>query len=150
MHFVGNSADGLQSRRDCCWSCIVSVFENKPKNLVVQGRVQLEHSSHIVKVDVEATRLHFNCYWRKCQTHLELCDRNLDILERMLNQIVLFSSSYKATWTRANFNSWGAKMILLSDELWLLDNNSKSFANRNKSLIRNSLGLFKDSKINLI
>ena len=35
--------------------CIVSAFENTAKNLVVQGRVQLEDSSHIVKVGVEAT-----------------------------------------------------------------------------------------------
>ena len=34
---------------------VVSVFENIPKNLVVQGTAQLEHSSHIVKVGVEAT-----------------------------------------------------------------------------------------------
>ena len=30
-------------------------FENTTKNLMVQGRVQLEHSSHIAKVGVEAT-----------------------------------------------------------------------------------------------
>ena len=29
------------------------VYENTPKNLVVQGKVQLEHSSHIVKVGVK-------------------------------------------------------------------------------------------------
>ena len=50
-----NSAEGLGSRREHCWSYIVSAFENTTKNLVVQGRVQLEHSSHIVKVGVEAT-----------------------------------------------------------------------------------------------
>ena len=38
----------------------VPVFENSPKNLVVQGRAQLENSSHIVKVGLEATYLHFN------------------------------------------------------------------------------------------
>ena len=37
--------------------------ENTPKNVVVQGRVQLEHSSRIVKVGVEATCQHFNL-WR--------------------------------------------------------------------------------------
>ena len=50
-----NSAEDLGSRREHCWSYIVSAFENTTKNLVVQGRVQLEHSSHIVKVSVEAT-----------------------------------------------------------------------------------------------
>ena len=52
-----NSVEDLRSRRECCWSYIVSVFENMPKNLVVQGKVQLEHISHIVKVHVEATSL---------------------------------------------------------------------------------------------
>ena len=42
------------------WHYIVSAFENTPKKLMVQERVQLEHSSHIVKVGVEATCLHFN------------------------------------------------------------------------------------------
>ena len=37
------------------WSYVVSAFENTTKNLVVQGRVQLKHSSHIVKVSVETT-----------------------------------------------------------------------------------------------
>ena len=55
-----NSAEGFGSRRERCWRYVVSAFENKPKNLVVQGRTQLEHSSHIVKVGVEATCLHFN------------------------------------------------------------------------------------------
>ena len=39
---------------------MVSVFENTLKNFVVPGRAQLEHSSHTVKVDVEATCLHFD------------------------------------------------------------------------------------------
>ena len=49
-----NSAEGFMSRREHCGSYIVSVFENIPKNLLVQGRVQLEHISHI-KIGVEAT-----------------------------------------------------------------------------------------------
>ena len=49
----------LGSRKECCWG-YVSIYENTPKKLlqlylVVQGRVQFEHSSHIVKVSVEAT-----------------------------------------------------------------------------------------------
>ena len=55
-----NSAEGLGSRRDHCWSYVVSVFEDTPTNLVVQARAQLEHSSHMVKVSVETTCLHFN------------------------------------------------------------------------------------------
>ena len=44
------------SRREHCGSYIVSVFENIPQNLLVQGRVQLEHISHI-KIGVEATSI---------------------------------------------------------------------------------------------
>ena len=65
MHFTGNSAEGLGSRRERCWD-YVSVFENTPKkllhlcpkscrNFLVKERVQLEHSNHLVKVGVEAT-----------------------------------------------------------------------------------------------
>ena len=39
-------------------------------------------------------------------------------------------------------------MILLSDKLWLIANNSKSFANRSKSII-NNLGMCKRSEITL-
>ena len=35
------------------------------------------------------------------------------------------------------------KLILLSDKLWLIANNSKSSANGNKSEIRNNLRLYK-------
>ena len=30
-HYVGNSAEGLRSRRECCWGYI-SIFENTPKS----------------------------------------------------------------------------------------------------------------------
>ena len=92
-----NSAEGLRSRREHCQSYVVSVFENVPKNLVIQGRVQLDHSSRIRMV----LRLHPNTsipdiYWRKrpnWQAHLELCHRNPDIQERDLNQIALCNST---------------------------------------------------------
>ena len=42
------------SRRQHCGSYIVPVFENIPKYLLVQGRVQLEHISYM-KIGVEAT-----------------------------------------------------------------------------------------------
>ena len=57
MHFAEKSAEGLRSVQA---AVMQYVFENTPINLVVQRRVQLEHSSHIVKVDVKATCLHFN------------------------------------------------------------------------------------------
>ena len=41
------------------------------------------------------------------------------------------------------------KLILLSDKLWLIANNSKSFANRSKSIIWNDFGLCKHSEIYL-
>ena len=42
------------------------------------------------------------------------------------------------------------KNIPLSDKLWLLVNNSKSFANWSKSIIRNNKGLGKHSEIYVI
>ena len=65
-HSVGNSAEGLGSGRERCWGYL-SIFKNTPKNcrissqnfprlyLVVQGKTQLEHSSHIINLGVEAT-----------------------------------------------------------------------------------------------
>ena len=50
-------------------------------------------------------------------------------------------ASYKITRTWENFNNRGTKMILLSDELWLIANNSKSIVKQSKSVIRNNLGL---------
>ena len=41
-------------------------------------------------------------------------------------------------------------MILLSNELWSMPNNYKSFANGSKSMIRKNLGLYKQSDIYLI
>ena len=58
-------------------------------------------------------------------------------------------ASYKTTRTWEKFNNEGTKIILLSDELWLIANNSKSFANGNKSIMRNNLGLCKCSEIYL-
>ena len=58
-----NLAEGLGSRRERWWRYVVSFFENTPKNLVFQGMMQLEHSSHIVMVGIEATWLRFNP-WR--------------------------------------------------------------------------------------
>ena len=67
--FLENSVGCLGSRKENYWHYI-SVFENTPKKLisksnfslkllqlylVVQGRVQLEYSNHLVKVGVEAT-----------------------------------------------------------------------------------------------
>ena len=42
------------------------------------------------------------------------------------------------------------KIILLPDEIWLIANNSWSFANGSKSIIRNNLGWCKHFEIFLI
>ena len=59
-------------------------------------------------------------------------------------------ASYEATRTWENFNNQGTKMILLSEELWSIANNSNSFANESKLIIRNNLGSYKRSDIYLI
>ena len=59
-------------------------------------------------------------------------------------------TSYKTTKTWENFNNKGIKMILLSNKLWLIANNSKSFANGSKSVIRNNLCLCNCSDMYLI
>ena len=58
-------------------------------------------------------------------------------------------ASNKSTRTQEKFNNQGTKMIFLSDKLWLIANNSKSFENRSKWTIRNNLGLCKCSEIYL-
>ena len=59
-------------------------------------------------------------------------------------------TSYKTTRTWENFNNQETKMILLSDELWLIANNSKSFANGSKSVIRNNVVCVSSLKFALI
>ena len=57
-------------------------------------------------------------------------------------------ASYKITMR--NFNIWETKMILLSDELWLIAINTKSFANESTSIIRKNLGFCKHSKAGVL
>ena len=59
-------------------------------------------------------------------------------------------ASYKTTRTWENFKDLGTKIILLSEELWLIANNPKSFANESKLIIGNNLGLCKCSESYLI
>ena len=59
-------------------------------------------------------------------------------------------ASFKTIRTWKKFNIRGTKMSLLLDKLWLTANNSKSFANRSKSVIRRNLNLCKHSEIYLI
>ena len=74
----------------------------------------------------------------------------LDCIIQLNYREVYTHASCITSRTWENLNNWGAKMILLSDILWLIANNSKSFVNGNKSMIRNNLGLCKYSEIYLI
>ena len=127
---------------------IVSVtfknIQNTSKYLVVQGRVLLEHCSYIVRISVEATCWHLNPWyilkettklagpfgtmpqkpWHPGKGAKPDCTMQLNCGE------VCTHANYKKNRTWGNFNIRGTKMILLSDKLWLIANNSKSFANR--------------------
>ena len=133
------------------------VFENTTQKLssLRKGAVQLEYSSHIVKVGVEAIHLHYNHWCILKETTKPVgpfatmsqepwhCGKGakLDHVIKPICRKVRTHTSYK------NFNNQGIKMILLSDNLWSITNNSKSFANGNKSTIRNNLGLCKHFEI---
>ena len=60
---------------------------------------------------------------------------------------VHFHASYKTTRTWENFSNRGTKMILPSEKLGSIANNSKIFGNGSKSIIRNNIGLYKRSYI---
>ena len=130
---------------------------------MVQRRVQLEHNIHIVKVGFEATCLHINP-WRILNETTELVDpfetmpqepwhpekgNKPDCAIQLNCGDVRTYASYKTTRTCGNFNNWGTKIILLSDKLWLITNNSKSFATNSESIIRNNLGFCKHFEIYL-
>ena len=125
--------------------------------LVVQGKAQLEHSSHIVNVSAEP--------WHTLKETNEPADPFATISQEPWHpgkdakpdRVIQLNcggmrthASYKATRTWENFNNRGTKMILLSDDLWSIANNFKSFANGSKSIIRNNSGLYKLSDIYLI
>ena len=77
-------------------------------------------------------------------------DAKMDCIIELNYGEVRTHASYKATKTWENFNNRVTKMLLLSDELWSIANNSKSFANGSKLIIRNNSGLLKHSDIYLI
>ena len=110
MHFDGKFSRGpwVQERvllglHISLWEYTQKVATSSPKKLlqlylVVQRRAQLEHRSHIVKLEL---RQHANTCkpWHilkvmnKPADHLKLCQRNTDIWERVLNQITLSTST---------------------------------------------------------
>ena len=134
-----------------------------PLYLVVQGRVQLDHSSHIIKASVEAIYWYFKPWrilkettnpaglfgtmpqesWHPGIGAKPDCVIQLNCME------VSTHASYKTTRRWENFNNQGTKMIFFSDGLWLIAKTSKSFVNGSKSIIRNYLGLCKRSEIYL-
>ena len=132
--------------------------------LMVQGRGQLKHSSHIVNADVEATCQHFKP-WCILKETTELAGpfgtmpqepwhpgigAQLDHVIQLTVGKCAPMQVLKTTRTWENFSNQGTKMTLLSDKLWSVVNNSKSFVHRSKSIIRNNLGFHKCSDIYLI
>ena len=109
-HFAGNSAEDLGSRRERCLG-YVSIFENTLKKLLhlspksccnfAEWFRKRCNWSIVLTQFRSVSRLHANTsshdiYWRKRpnrQAHLELCHRNSDILERVLNRIALSNST---------------------------------------------------------
>ena len=153
-----HSAEGLRSKRECCWLYVVSVLENTHTNIVVQRRVQLEHSSPIAKVGVKVTFLHVNPWCILKETpetagpfgtmpqkpwHPGKRAKPERVLQ--LNcRVVRTYSSYKTTRTWENFNEqkWSSFQTTYDKELI-----TKSFAERSKTIIRNNLGLCKHFEI---
>ena len=131
----------LWFKEGCSWSIVVT-----------QWRLVLRLHANTLTPDI---------YWREWPTmdpfgtipqepwHPEKGAKPDYIIQHNWKEICLHAS-YKTTRTCKNFNNRGTKMILLSNELWLIANNSKSFVNRSKSIIRNNLGLPKYSEIYLI
>ena len=108
--------------------------------LVVQGRMQLECNSHILLKEVtKGTKP----IWK---AHLEL--NGIALSNSIARKCTPMQVKKQPEHGRTSVTK-EQKMILLSDELWLIVNNSKSFANRSMLIIRNNLGLCKHSEIYL-
>ena len=123
----------------------------------------LEYSNHIVRVDVEATHQHFKP-WRMLKEKTEPAglfgtmpqEPWLSKMAAKPDHVIQLNcgevrthANYKTTRTWENFHNRGKQIIFLSDELWLIANNSQSFVNGRKLIKRNNLGLCKHSEIYL-
>ena len=118
--------DGLIPQCTLCSICLLEYT----KNLVVQGRVQLEHSSHIVKIVAEVTCLHFNPWHMLKETklvgpfgtmpqhswHPWKCAKSDHVIQLNCGEVRIYAS-YKTNRAWENFNNQGTKMILLTDKL---------------------------------
>ena len=110
MHFAGNSAQGLGSRREH-FRRHVSIFENTPKKLPHLSpkscRSFTSWFREVCSRSIVVTQLRFvsrlyantsspDGYSRKqtnWQAHLKLCHKNPDFLERLLNWSALSNST---------------------------------------------------------
>ena len=115
-------------------SCCVFPLNYVQLYLMVQGRVQLEHNSHIVKVSIKATCYHFKPWHILKETTKPACPfwtmpqepwhpgkgAKPDCVIQLNCGEVRTHASYKTTRTWENFNNQGTKLILLSDKLWLI------------------------------
>ena len=129
--------------------------------LVIQGRVQLEHSNHIVKVCVKAACQHFKpwCMWKETnklagsfgtmpqEPWQPGIGNKLGCVIQLDCEEVGYYASCETTKAWDSFKNWGKIFSPFSDKLWLLINNSKSFPNRSNSIIGSNLGLCKHSEI---
>ena len=136
------------------WEYTLKLLHLPPKSchnffFVVQGRVQLEHRSHMLR---SVLRLHANTSspglydqiggnGRKEMTkpvgpfgsmpqelwHPEK-GAKLDCVIKHSCGEECTHANYKTTRTWENFNNQRTKVILLSEKLWLIANNSKNFA----------------------
>ena len=103
---------------------------------------------HIMKETTEPAGP-FGTMWREIW-HPEKGAKQDSVIQLNCREVHIHASYYETSRTWENFNKWGTKMILFSYELWLIANNSMSFANGSKSIIINNLGLCRHSEIYLI
>ena len=144
----GESAAGFKQYLICHGECIQNFSGSK---------------EDAVKVGVEATCSHFNpcCILREMTKlagpfgtvprkpwHRGNNAKTDHIIQLNCGEVCTHAS-YNTTRKWENVNNWGTKMILLSDKVWLIANNSKS-VNGSSSVKRNNLDLCKHFEIYLI
>ena len=150
---------------------VANLFEEKKMGVGVldpQSVSQEKLQTHLKKKKWGlVSRVHANTsnpdiYWRKqlnWRAHLELCHRNHDMLESVLNWIALSNqTARKCVPMQVVKQPEHMRTLTTEEQKWssfqtnyhLRANNSKSFVNRSKSIIRNNLGLCKHFEICLI
>ena len=138
----------------------IYIFENTPEKGWGGGEEGRGNSGALVITLLNlVSMLHANtsspdiyCWtWLNRQEPLEQCHRYPNTLSRTrhnakLDRVIQLNCgevrtyvSCKTTRTQESFNHRGTKMFLLSDELWLITNNSKRIANGGKSISLSNL-----------